>query len=322
MTAPSVWCVRANYGQYADRFVAGGYAAIGWGLPDLSSATSRQEIDRLYRATYPDETSAAVIGQQVGQIARFRLEIRPEDIVITPGRDTDLLFWGDVQENPYFFAPIDDCPFRHRLKVRWAAEPVRRSTLSVPLQSSLRSALSVFAVAPPDELLRAIGRLASMARPAVPDPQHVVIDRLLLLDAREFELLVGHLLSAIGFEDMEVTGKPGDGGVDATGELNVSNLARIRLFVQAKRYKPGTTVSARTVRDLRAAIPRDGQGAFVTTATFDRGAREIAEDPMFPRIGLIDGRQLVDLLVAHWDRIPEEFRTKLGLRPGLVLTAS
>ena len=44
------------------------------------------------------------------------------------------------------------------------------------------------------------------------------------------------LLHAIGFEETEVTGKTGD-GVDATGILNVSNLAKVRVFVQAKRYK-------------------------------------------------------------------------------------
>lgn len=47
------------------------------------------------------------------------------------------------------------------------------------------------------------------------------------MDAQEFEILVGHLLTALGFEGSEVTGKTGDGGVDATGELNVSNLAKV-----------------------------------------------------------------------------------------------
>ena len=38
----------------------------------------------------------------------------------------------------------------------------------------------------------------------------------------------------------------------------------------------------------------------------------------FPRIGLINGRQLVDLLVEHWGDIPPEFQERLGLKPGLV----
>ena len=44
-----------------------------------------------------------------------------------------------------------------------------------------------------------------------------------------------------------MTGKVGDGGVDATGELNVANLAKMQVFVQAKRYKQGTRITAATV---------------------------------------------------------------------------
>jgi len=33
---------------------------------------------------------------------------------------------------------------------------------------------------------------------------------------------------------------------------------------------------------------------------------------------LINGRQLVDLLIEHWSDIPPEFRERLGLKPGLV----
>ncbi len=41
----------------------------------------------------------------------------------------------------------------------------------------------------------------------------------------------------------------------------------------------------------------------------------------FPRIGLINGKQLVDILSEHWDEIemPSDFKDKLGLKMGLVL---
>src|SRR5690606_38275965 len=116
-----------------------------------------------------------------------------------------------------------------------------------------------------------------------------------------------------------VTGKSGDGGVDAIGELNIANLAKVRIFVQAKRYQLGSKVKASVVKQLRQAIPKDGQGAFITTADFDKKAPDVALEPGFPRIGLINGHQLVDLLVEHWADIPTEFRDRLGLKPGLVL---
>lgn len=144
------------------------------------------------------------------------------------------------------------------------------------------------------------------------------MNQILNLNAKEFETLVSYLLEALGFEETEVTGKPHDGGVDVTGELNVSNLAKIKVFVQAKRYKLNAKVGSNTVKKLRSSIPRTGQGIFITTANYQKKAKDVALDPDFPRIGLINGYQLVDLLIEHWDNIPKEFQEKLGLRPGLV----
>lgn len=77
-------------------------------------------------------------------------------------------------------------------------------------------------------------------------------------------------------------------------------------------------MSAATVKQLRQAIPFGGQGAFITTAEFQGAATEVALEAGFPRIGLINGRQLVDLLIEHWSDIPADFQTLLGLKPGLV----
>ena len=150
------------------------------------------------------------------------------------------------------------------------------------------------------------------------DPYGVVLDQILELDSKEFEILVGHLLTALGFEGTEVTGKPGDGGVDVIGNLNASNMANVKVFVQAKRHSRGSRVSVSDVRSLRQAIHFGGQGAFITTADYQKGALEVALEAGFPRIGLINGNQLVDLLVEHWNDIPEEFRDRLNLKPGLV----
>jgi restriction endonuclease Mrr len=150
------------------------------------------------------------------------------------------------------------------------------------------------------------------------DPYVSVLEQILELNANEFEILVGHLLTALGFEESQVTGKTGDGGVDATGTLNVANLAKVKVFVQAKRYKLGSKINAGVVKQLRTAIPNGGQGAFITTADFQTAATEVANEAGFARIGLINGRQLVDLLVIHWNDIPQEFRERLGLRIGLI----
>lgn len=319
----NVWCVRAEFGTYTGEFLKGGYVAIGWiAGTDLSKIKSREDLYPIYKEEHPDDKSNVVIGQQVGQIARFLLEIKAGDYVITPAADTELLYYGVVKQDPsYFYATESDgCPYSHRRLVSWSQKPLRRYDFSVPFQNTMRSSLTIFAVSQRDEFLEAIGKKEASSEPTAPayDPYAAVLDQVLRLDAKEFEILVGHLLTALGFEASKVTGKTGDGGVDATGELNVANLAKVKIFVQAKRYQLGSKISANVVKQLRQAIPRDGQGAFITTADYQPAAHEVALDPNFPRIGLVNGRQLVDLLVEHWADIPKEFQERLGLKPGLV----
>ena len=322
----NVWCVRAEFGKYTDQFVAGGFAGIGW-IPDedLTNINDKGELYPLYKEAYPEDTSKFVVGQQVGQIARFLLEIETGDYIITPTVNSALLRYGRVISSPYYEqTPQDSCPFPHRCQVDWAKHPLNREEFSMPLQFTLRGSLTIFAVSQREEFLAAIGQsdavLPTAGQPKLPRPDtyQVVLEQILNLDATEFEMLVGHLLTALGFEGSAVVGKSGDGGVDVTGELNVSNLATVKLFVQAKRYSQGTRINANTVRQLRAAIPYGGQGAFITTADYQKDAWDVASDPNFARIGLINGHQLVDLLIEHWDDIDPEFRETLGLKPGLV----
>jgi restriction system protein len=322
-TMPEVYCVRAEAGMYAEHFVKGGYVAIGWIYDrDLSDIKSKDELYPLYTQAYPEDKSDLVIGQQVGQIARFLFDIQAGNYVITPAADTELIHVGVVEPAPsYFHSKGDDgCRFQNRRRVKWLPQTFKRSAFSVPFQNTIRSTLTVFYISHRDHFLEVIGKkeLVPHAQKEAYDPYLAVLNQVLELDDKEFEVLVTHLLAALGFEGAEHTGKPGDGGVDATGELNVANLAKVKIFVQVKRYKLGTKINANTVKALRQCIPSGGQGAFITTADFQNAASEIALEQGFPRIGLINGRQLVDLLVEHWADMPEDFKNKLGLKQGLV----
>ena len=318
-----LYCVRAEFGTFTKYFIDGNYVAIGW-LPnhDLSAIKSRDEIYPLYKKEYPKDISNVVIGQQVGQIARFLLEMKAGDYVITPAQDTEFIYYGIMEENAYHYATLGDgCPYRHRKKVRWHKEPIQRSQFSVPFQNTIRSSLTVFYISHKKNFFTTIGQpglIADRDKGHEFDYYTSILNRVLELDDQEFEILITHVLNALGFEGSEHKGKVGDGGVDVTGELNVANMAKIKLFIQAKRYKLGSRINANVVKALRANIPAGGQGAFITTADYQKAAQEIAVEPGFPRIGLVNGEQLVDILAEHWHNLPSEFREKLGLKIGLV----
>lgn len=319
---PDLYCVRADYGKYTQDFLDGGFAAYGLlNERDLTGVLDREDLYPIYKEVLPNEVNNHVIGKGVGQLARFLFEMKQGDYVLTRAADTEFFHWGVVLDDTYEFATKPGhCPYRHRRRVQWNTTKIRRSDLSVPLQNTLRSLLSVFGVEAKSEFFELIGKKEFVeAKKSSTDAYSVALERILTLTDTEFEELVAYLLTAMGFEETRHTGKTGDGGVDAEGTLDVGGLAKIALKVQAKRYKVSSRINEKTVREFRGSIPNGAQGAFITTCDFQGKAHDTATDPKFPRIGLVNGRQLVDLLTEHWAAIPEDVRDKLGLRSGLVL---
>ena len=64
-----------------------------------------------------------------------------------------------------------------------------------------------------------------------------LLDRARTASPADFENLVGTLLAAMGFGDVKLTDTSGDGGIDVLGTLVVGDAVRIRMAVQAKRWK-------------------------------------------------------------------------------------
>jgi predicted Mrr-cat superfamily restriction endonuclease len=321
---PDIYVIRAEFGTYSKHFLDGCYVGIGWLIGyDLSKVTTREEVKRLYEKDNPKDTSVYVIGQQVGQIYRFLFDMKSGDYIITPDSNTEYIHWGTLKNEPYYYDDgKDGCPYNHRRKVKWEGQ-IERSQFSVPFQNSIRSSLTVFSVVHKNDFFETIGKNQYVERDQVQTHKRVneaVLERILQLTAEEFEILVTNLLTALGFESKH-TGKVGDGGVDATGELNLYGIAKINLYVQVKRYNLGSKVNAGAVKLLRSSIPAGAQGAFFTTSDFQDSALKVAIEPGFPRIGTINGEQLVDLLSEKWQdlQLPEELKNKLGLKRGLVL---
>lgn len=119
-----------------------------------------------------------------------------------------------------------------------------------------------------------------------------------------FERICQRLLRESGFQQVTVTGKSGDGGIDGHGILQINPLVSFKVLFQCKRYQGAVAVSA--IRDFRGALQgRADKGIVLTTGTFTTDAkREAIRDGATP-IELVDGDKLVDMF--------EEL--SLGLRP-------
>ena len=121
--------------------------------------------------------------------------------------------------------------------------------------------------------------------------------KLLEMNWEAFEDLVARLLSEMGFEEIEVTSRAGDGGIDVRGTLLVGEVIRTRMAVQVKRWK--RNVQAPVVQQVRGSLGAHEQGLIITTSNFSKGAREEAGRKDTTPVALMDGEQLVVLLVEN-----------------------
>ena len=112
-----------------------------------------------------------------------------------------------------------------------------------------------------------------------------------------FEELVARLLAEMGFEDIEVTSRGRDGGIDVRGTLVVGDVIRTNMAVQVKRWK--RNVQAPVVQQVRGSLGAHEQGLIITTSDFSSGARKEAARPDATPVGLMNGEQLVLLLAEH-----------------------
>ena len=120
--------------------------------------------------------------------------------------------------------------------------------------------------------------------------------RLLAMTSTEFETLVGTLLAEMGFA-VTVTKPTADGGVDVYGKLAVGGTMDIKMAVQVKRWK--NNVGSPEVQKLRGSLTVHDQGLLVTTSGFSKGAITEAQKPNAIPVGLIDGKELIALLMRH-----------------------
>ncbi|MCX8686570.1 restriction endonuclease [Bifidobacterium sp. B4142] len=116
-----------------------------------------------------------------------------------------------------------------------------------------------------------------------------------------FEQIVVDLLLAMGYGGAHgrgtVTQLTNDGGID--GIIDQDALGLNKIYVQAKRYGPQTSVRRPEVQSFVGALSGKADGGlFITTGVFSQGATDYARD-VPSRIILIDGQQLAQLMIKY-----------------------
>jgi len=119
-----------------------------------------------------------------------------------------------------------------------------------------------------------------------------------------FEKLVVDLLVAMGYggskiENSQVLGKTGDEGID--GIIKEDKLGFEKIYIQAKRWDQSSTVGRPEIQKFVGALTGQGatKGAFITTASFSKEAKDFISKANSFKIVLIDGRDLASLMIEY-----------------------
>ncbi len=124
-------------------------------------------------------------------------------------------------------------------------------------------------------------------------------ERLLSMEPSQFETLVAELLENLGYENVVVTGRSGDKGIDVTARLTLGGITSVKTVVQVKRYKVGNNISGSVIAQLRGSAEVDQRGLVITTSDFTKDGVTEADAPNKMPVALVNGEKLLDLLFTH-----------------------
>ena len=125
------------------------------------------------------------------------------------------------------------------------------------------------------------------------------------LAPRGFEELCLLLLRENGFENLKLTGRGRDGGIDGISTLRINPFVSFKVLFQCKRYNYKNSIKREQIGDFRnAMLGRADKGIFITTGYFSTEAEREANRDGAPPIELVDCDKLIEMFE----------KTELGLK--------
>jgi len=110
-----------------------------------------------------------------------------------------------------------------------------------------------------------------------------------------FEHLCGRLLREYDFEDIVITPRSYDGGIDGTAILKLNSFVNMSVYFQCKKYDGSVPIGH--IREFVGVLATDqsgvDRGLFITTGTLPKAAYDIERKNT--KLELIDGEKLVEM---------------------------
>jgi restriction system protein len=322
----TVWGMHAGRFSEADAlFLKKNVIAIGWEkMGNLALIGPDRELFKAkVLEVYPDSKPGAV-PLYAGQPFRFTYEMKIGDVVVYPSKNDRQIHIGVVQRE-YKYDPILDARYPHSRSVKWA-KAVPRTSFTQGALYEIGSAMSLFQVKTyADEFLAALaGELRPIEETATEDETvaYVVADieqntrdyilkkLAQQLKGHPFAHFVAHLLEKMGYRT-RVSAEGPDGGIDIIAHKDELGFEPPIIKVQVKSIENGS-VGDPEVSSLYGKIGSDEFGLFVTLGAFSKRAISFATSKS--NLRLIDGNELVDLVLQHYGEFDSRYKGLLPLK--------
>lgn len=320
----TIWGIRAGQaGEAHALFMEKNVVAIGWpDMGDLSKIEGSRTAFKDALAKSHPSTKPAAVPNNAGQLYRFVHEMKRGDLIVYPSKADRQINIGEVTGD-YLFDPALSASYPNIRSVKWL-KSVGRVEFSQGALYEIGSAMSLFQVRNYSDEFRAV--LEGKASPVKlsEDPTVELVQNNIEESTRDFIIktlaqelkghpfsnFVAHLLNTMGYRT-RVSPEGADGGIDIIAHKDELGFEPPIIKVQVKSSE-GSSISDPVVASLYGKVDPREFGLFVTLGTYTSAAKQFAKGKS--NLRLIDGVELVNLILAHYEQFDSRYKGVLPLK--------
>lgn len=319
----TIWGIHGGRTGDADSiFLKKDQMTIGWvDMGDLGKlAASRDAFKARMQEVIPDK-KPGYYPMATGQVFRFVHEVKEGDLVIYPSKRDRHVHIGEIVGG-YTYVEKNSDGYPNRRAVKWIKD-FPRTRFSQGALYEIGSAMSFFQVKNyADEFLAALSGQSVSSDDGGDDTASYVAeeieqntrDFILKVLAQElkghgFAEFVGHLLNTMGYRTRVAPPGP-DGGVDIIAHRDELGFEPPIIKVQVKSSEG--SIGNPEVSQLIGTLDGSEFGLFIALGTFTNPARNTARNKS--NLRLIDGDELVNLVLTHYEQFDSKYKGMLPLK--------
>ena len=319
----TIWGIHAGRASEAENlFLKHDVIALGWvEMGDLTKLSPTREAFKAKQMDVEPGRKSGYYPTSSGQIYRFVHEIKKGDLVAYPSKLDRKIHLGEILGD-YQFDDSTEPKFPHHRAVKWiSAQP--RTRFSQGALYEIGSAMSLFQVKNyADEFLNILGGKKN-EQPVVEDTTIGYVAEDIQQNTEDFILkklaqelkghmlaeFVAHLLETMGYRTRLSPEGP-DGGVDIIAHKDELGFEPPIIKVQVKSTEG--SLGEPIVSQLYGKVDKNEFGLVVTLGAFTNQATTFARNKS--NLRLIDGDDLVDLILQHYDKFDSRYKGIIPLR--------